>query len=165
MRTLTTPRLNVRPLEARDLEAFYAITGDAEAMRLMGDGQPLTLEQTREWIAVSQRNYALHARGCMAVLERETGAFVGFCGLVASDDRRRIELIYALSPAVWGRGYATEAARAMLEYGATILDTVYASVYPQNAASLRVLEKLGFKQTHVADDGVVHLEFANGGHA
>lgn len=165
MTTLETARLRIRPLETGDLDAFFAITRDPDAMRLMDDGQPLTRERTEEWIQVSQRNYALHSRGCMAVLERTTGAFIGFCGLVANGDQSRIELVYALRPSASGRGYATESARAMLEYGATLMDTIYATVYPQNTASLRVLEKLGFKQIHVADDGVVHFAFTTGGQA
>ncbi len=138
-----------------DLDAFFAICSDAATMRLMGDGLPLTLEQTRQWIDVSQRNYSLHSRGCMAVIERDTNTMIGFCGLVVGDNVGEIELIYGFAPAHWGRGYATESARAMLEYGQTILPRIVASIYPQNKASQRILEKLGFEQTRVDADGTI----------
>ena len=155
MKTLTTPRLSIRALEQGDLAAFHAICGDATAMRLMGDGLPLTLEQTRQWIDVSQRNYELHSRGCMAVIERDTNSMIGFCGLVAGDTSGEIELIYGFAPDHWGRGYATESAGAMLEYGQTILPRIIASIYPQNKASQRILEKLGFVKTRVESDGAI----------
>lgn len=159
MKTLTTPRLSIRALEQGDLAAFHAICGDATAMRLMGDGLPLTLEQTRQWIDVSQRNYELHSRGCMAVIERDTNSMIGFCGLVAGDTAGEIELIYALAPSHWGRGYAFESAGAMLEYGLTILPRIHASIYAANKASQRVLEKLGFAQTRVEPDDTIFFQF------
>jgi [ribosomal protein S5]-alanine N-acetyltransferase len=159
MQTLNTPRLTIRPLEEADLGAFHLICGDAKAMQFMGDGKPLTLEQTQKWIAVSQQNYMLHKRGCMAVIERATNAFIGFCGLVVGD-RQHIELIYAFAPQVWGCGYATEAGAAMVVYGREFIPEIIATVYPENAASLRVLEKIGFRQTHVdADDSGVETAF------
>ena len=158
MKSLTTPRLTIRALEPGDLAAFHAICGDATAMRLMGDGLALTLEQTRQWIDVSQRNYALHQRGCMAVIEQSTNALIGFCGLVAGDTAGEIELIYGFAPSHWGRGYALESAGAMLEYGLTILPRIHASIYAANKASQRVLEKLGFAQTRVEPDGTVFFQ-------
>ena len=158
MKSLTTPRLTIRALEQDDLTAFHAICGDENAMRLMGDGLPLTLEQTQQWITVSQNNYKLHSRGCMAVIERDSNALIGFCGLVAGDTAGEIELIYALAPSHWGRGYATESAGAMLEYGLTILPCINASIYPQNKASRRILEKLGFEETRVELDGTVFFQ-------
>ena len=155
MENLTTPRLTIRALEMSDLEAFHAICGDATAMRFMGNGQPLTVEQTWRWITVSQNNYALHSRGCMAVLERGTNEMIGFCGLVVGDDAGEIELIYGFAPIYWGRGYASESASAMLEYGRTFLPRIHASIYPQNSASQRILQKLGFEQTRVATDGTI----------
>ena len=151
MQTLTTPRLVIRPLEESDLRAFHLICGDEAAMQFMGDGKPLLLEGTQKWIAVSQQNYMLHSRGCMAVIERATNAFIGFCGLVKGDNEH-IELIYAFTPQVWGRGYAAEAGAAMVAYGREFIPEIIATVYPENTASLRVLEKVGFRQTHVNED-------------
>jgi [ribosomal protein S5]-alanine N-acetyltransferase len=151
MQPLTTPRLTIRPLEESDLGVFHLICGDAKAMQFMGDGKPLTLEQTQKWIAVSQQNYALYRRGCMAVIEDATKAFIGFCGLVKGEGEH-IELIYAFTPEVWGRGYATEAGAATVAYGREFIPEIIATVYPENTASLRVLEKIGFRQTHVSTD-------------
>ncbi len=91
----------------------------------------------------------------MAVTMRETNAIIGFCGLVAGDTLGEIELIYAFAPAHWGHGYASESAGAMLEYGQTILPRIHASICPQNKASQRILEKMGFQQTRVEPDGTI----------
>jgi [ribosomal protein S5]-alanine N-acetyltransferase len=144
---IKTARLRIRGLEHADLEPFFAVCGNAEAMQWMGDRQPISFEDTKRWIDISQNNYCQHKRGCMAVCEQESGNLVGFCGLV-SGLGEQIELIYAFLPSVWGRGYATEAASAMLEYSKTILPRVLATIYPDNIPSQRVLEKLGFGYSH-----------------
>jgi [ribosomal protein S5]-alanine N-acetyltransferase len=148
---LETTRLLIRGLEFSDLEPFFALCGNPQAMRWMGDRQPLSLEDTQRWIEVSQDNYTQHQRGCMAVCHKDSGSFIGFCGLVRGFEDQ-IELIYAFLPSVWGRGYATEAARAMLEYSHSILPRVLATIYPQNTASQRVLEKLGFVHSHTSEN-------------
>jgi [ribosomal protein S5]-alanine N-acetyltransferase len=144
---LETARLHIRGLEFSDLEPFFAVCGNSQAMRWMGDRQPLSLSDTRRWITVSQDNYAQHQRGCMAVCEKDSQQLIGFCGLVRGFENQ-IELIYAFLPNVWGRGYATEAASAMLGYSHSILPCVLATIYPENTASQRVLEKLGFVYSH-----------------
>jgi RimJ/RimL family protein N-acetyltransferase len=156
MKTLETKRLTIRPLRKTDLNALFAITGDATVMRFVGNNQPITLEQTRQWIEVSQRNYATKGYGCMAVIERVSGHFIGYCGLVTGEDTNAPEIIYGLMPSVWGKGYATEAARAMLAFGFTdcTLLMIEATADPNNFASLRVLDRLGF--VWAKTDGDVH---------
>jgi [ribosomal protein S5]-alanine N-acetyltransferase len=151
MIVLETSRLRIRGLEFSDLEPFFAVCGNPEAMRWMGDREPLSLEDTRRWIEVSQDNYAQHQRGCMAVCHKSSGELIGFCGLVRGFEDQ-IELIYAFLPRVWGQGYATEAASAMLEYSQTILPRVLATIYPENLPSQRILEKLRFAYSHTANN-------------
>lgn len=158
MKTLKTKRLTIRPLENADLKAFFAVTGDTVVMRFVGDNQPLSLELTQRWIEVSQRNYATKGYGCMAVIETSSTDFIGYCGLVVGEDTNAPELIYAFKPSVWGKGYATEAAHAMLEFGLVDcgLDVIEATADPDNLASVRILEKLGFTwtRTHVDVHGL-----------
>ena len=65
-----TERMLVRQLQADDVDSLYAITGDTELMRHMGDGQPLSRELTAKWVEVSINNYATKGYGCSAVIDK-----------------------------------------------------------------------------------------------
>jgi RimJ/RimL family protein N-acetyltransferase len=80
-----------------------------------------------------------------AVVERETDALIGHCGLRYLEDTSDVELLYGLGRRFWGRGVATEAGRASLGYGfeQAGLSRIVALAKPENAASRRVMEKLG----------------------
>lgn len=84
------------------------------------------------------------------MVEKATGAVIGHCGLLEKEieGRSEIELVYVLAPGVWGRGYATEAGRAIKAYALASLgcDRLVALIHPDNPASERVAEKLGLPQ-------------------
>ena len=152
-----TERLLVRHLQADDVDNLYAITGDAELMRYMGDGQPLSRELTARWVEVSINNYATKGYGCSAVIDKRDGAFIGFCGLVRSEHAEPpddAELIYALRKTYWGQGLATEVAKAMLVYGKQScgLKRIIATIDPENAASIQVANKIGFHFSETVSD-------------
>jgi RimJ/RimL family protein N-acetyltransferase len=152
-----TARLRVRRLAACDLDAMGAVYGDADAMRWVGDAQPLSREACVEWLAVTDRNYATRGYG-MATLQLNGGdAVVGFCGLVHPGGQLEAEIKYALRREFWNQGYASEAAIGMLDYGAHKLGLrrVIATAAPANFASHRVLLKAGFNRVHIRrnDDG------------
>lgn len=152
-----TERLRARLLTPADADALHAVYGDADAMRWVGDGQPLDLATCQRWIGVSQRNYARRGYGMSALELRSTGAVVGFCGIVHPGDQPHAELKYAFVRAQWGQGLATEVAQAMLAYGARAhrLYEIIATAAPDNAASRRVLAKAGMQHvdSHRYDDG------------
>ena len=127
---------------------MLAVYGDAEAMRWVGDGSPLTAEECERWIAVTADNYLRRGYGMFALVERETGGVVGFCGLVHPGGQAEAEIKYAFLRSAWGRGLATEAARALLGYGAAAhgLRQVIATVDPDNHASQQVLAKAGMQR-------------------
>jgi len=158
-----TERLIVRRLAEDDLDAMFAVYGDADTMRWVDDGVPLTLELCEEWVAVTYSNYATHGYGMSALVLRETGTVVGFCGLVHPGGQKLPELKYALLREHWGRGLAGEAANAMIAYGAMAfgMQRILSTVAPANAASIRVLEKAGFRRTDPRrnDDGSETLVF------
>jgi ribosomal-protein-alanine N-acetyltransferase len=146
---LTTPRLHLRPFIAADVDAIHAVYSDPEVMRYVGHGA----HRTRADTTAALRSYAdaLAARGYafVAVIERSTGAVIGDAGLHPLGGRGPdIELGYTLARAVWGRGYATELGRALLEHAFTALGAprVVAQVEPENRASRHVLEKLGMTE-------------------
>ena len=164
-----TARLIGRHLRESDVDALFAVYGDAEAMRWVGDGEPLTRAQCMEWVAVSERNYRTRGYGMSALVDRADGQTIGFCGLVHSAGQAEAELKYAFRREYWGRGLATEAAQAMLAYAQQELGLRHAiaTAYPQNLASLRVLRKAGMHPapTRTESDGTVICCFAWQTHA
>jgi RimJ/RimL family protein N-acetyltransferase len=143
-------RLTYRPLAAGDLDAFAGLVQDAHIRRYMMDGQVLPASWAATKIAVSAALFDRLGVGLWIVHERKTGALVGFCGfLVLPDVHAAPELVYALREPFTGRGYATEMARAAVAearaHGA--FREILASVDAVNAASVRVLQKLGFQPT------------------
>lgn len=156
-----TARLIGRHLEPDDLEPMAAVYGDADAdaMRWVGDGQPLDRAGCLRWLEITADNYRRRGYGMCALVEKTTATTVGFCGLVHPDNQPEAEIKYALARDYWGRGYATEAACALLAYGASAhgLYRVFATTAPENTASHRVLEKAGMMATDLLenDDGSV----------
>jgi ribosomal-protein-alanine N-acetyltransferase len=140
-----TDRLACRRWSPQDFDALYAVYSDVEAMRWVGDGQPITKSECEEWFLVTERNYATRGYGMFTVLGRTTAEVVGFAGLVHPGGQVDAEIKYALSRSNWGQGLATEIVHALLRYGATEhgLVRVVATVAAENEASQRVLLKCG----------------------
>jgi RimJ/RimL family protein N-acetyltransferase len=152
-----TERLLVRHFTPDDLDDFAALCADPQVMRYVDDGQGLPRETVAYWIEVCQQKYATRGYGTSAVFEKASGKFVGYCGVVRAPDRDFDELIYVFNGAFWGKGYAVEVGAAMLCYvfQRTLLDRIYATIDPDNAASIRVATKLGFQflRTETEPDG------------
>lgn len=140
-----TDRLIARRIEPADATAMHAVYGDENAMRWVGDGVPLDLAQCKQWVEVTHRNYAARGYGMFALVSRQSGEVIGFCGLVHPGGQPEAEIKYALRREFWGRGLASEAAAAMLAAGASRfgLRRVIATTAPENTASHRVLLKAG----------------------
>lgn len=147
MRVAETDRLIIRYLRAEDLDDLFEICGDPEIMRYVGDSRPLTRELTERWIEKSQENYRKYGFGCFAVTAKEDGRLIGYCGLVNPTSDSVAEIIYGFRKQHWGRGLASEAAKAMLEFGLRQcgLRRVIATIDPDNHASIRIVEKWGMK--------------------
>lgn len=151
---LLTERLALRPLGAVDLDDMLAVYGDADAMRWVGDGRPITGDACREWIDKTAANFAARGYGMCALVDRDTGAVAGFAGLVHPGGQEQVEIKYALRRARWGQGLATEAVAALLAHGRERfgLRRVEATTAPENAASHRVLEKVGMERGELRAD-------------
>lgn len=154
---LMTERLLVRRWVPDDREPMLRIYGDAEAMRWVADGVPLTQQQAANWLEVTANNYRQRGYGMYTVTLRNGGSVIGFCGLVHPDDQDKPEVKYAFAREHWGHGYASEVVCALLPYAAEKLGLkqIIATVAPDNAASRRVLSKAGMKliDTLPEDDG------------
>ncbi len=153
----TTQRLFVRQFQPDDLDDFAALCADPQVMHFVGDGATLPRSEVERWIRICQEKYATRGYGTSAVFEKATGAFIGYCGVVRAPGNDFDELIYVYHVTAWGKGYATEAGRAMIEYvfGRSALDRIYATIHPDNAASIHVATKLGFRydRQEIDEDG------------
>jgi ribosomal-protein-alanine N-acetyltransferase len=144
-----TERLAHRPLAPEDVDEMARLHADPQTMRYIGQGQPRTHAQTRELLEFVLGQYRDYRLGLFATLEKATGRFVGRCGIIVWHIQgvMETEVAYLIDRACWGRGYATEAAGAFLAkalaHPAWPTDYVVSFIRPENAASLRVAEKIG----------------------
>ncbi len=146
---LETARLRIRPLREADFEALYRIFCDAEMMRWVGQGTAFSRIEARERLLKHIERMATTGYGLLAVELKETGEVIGDSGLFPVEgDPPEVEVAYHFVREHHGRGYATEAARAVLEYGfgAMGLERIVAFCYPENIASKRVMLKIGMRE-------------------
>lgn len=140
---LTTPRLQIRPFQLHDWPAVYAYMKDPAVTHYLEEGQ-MTSEQTQVWLArqTGERPKAF------AVVLQSTNELIGHIGFHEWFHPRIYELSWAMHRDHQGRGYATEAAAALLPYGFETLGVqrVIATCQPENVASWRVMEKLGMQR-------------------
>jgi RimJ/RimL family protein N-acetyltransferase len=151
----STPRLDVRRWRQADIDDLFGVYADAEVMRWVGDGRPITRAECEQWLQVTWANYARRGYGMFALELLDTGLLVGFAGIVHPGDQVEAEVKYALLRAHWGCGLATEAVLGLLAYGRDIhgLTRIIATAAPQNHASHRVLEKAGLRRSLLRDNG------------
>ncbi len=146
MKKLETDRLVLRPLVPEDAAAIFRIVSDPENVRFLGSISA-SVDQVRGYIERHVAENAPLDLGFCAVKLRSTGEVIGRAGLFVSniDHKDEIELAYLFGKSHWRCGYATEAARAFVEYGDEIgAARIIAIVHPNNAPSIRVAEKAGF---------------------
>jgi RimJ/RimL family protein N-acetyltransferase len=144
--TLDTPRLILRMFREADFEAYYArIASDADVMRYLGEGRTLSRSEAWRQMAMIVGHWHLRGYGMWAVEERSTGELVGRIGLFEPEGWPDFELGWVLARTHWGHGYATEGARRVLDHAFTDMGRrhVISLIYPDNAASIRVAERLG----------------------
>lgn len=141
---LRTPRLLLRPARMEDLPAIHAVLSEPRAMRYWSTPPHDTIEQSRAWLASMVE--VDRASNADFVIERE-GAVIGKAGCW-----RMPEIGFILHPDHWGRGLAREAVAAVIDHVFAQFDipAITADVDPRNAASLRMLGRLGFVETHRA---------------
>ena len=149
-----TERFVVRRWRDSDLPDLMAVYGDADAMKWVGDGQPITEEECREWLVVTRRNYEKRGYGMFAVEFRSEPGAIGFCGIVHPGGQEEAEVKYAYLRRCWGQGIATEVLRGLIRYGAGAhsLSRMIATTAPENAASHAVLIKAGMGRGELRSD-------------
>lgn len=147
---LETARLTLRRLTEADVDNLFALDSDPAVMRFLSGGAPTPREViAREILPRFLGYYERYAGmyGVWAAIEKASGDFVGWFSFHPQDDGTPGEaaLGYRLRRSAWGKGYATEGARALIRKGFTELGAarVIAATYQDNLASRRVMEKAG----------------------
>ncbi|MGJ7918605.1 GNAT family N-acetyltransferase [Massilia sp. LXY-6] len=163
--TLSTGRLLLRWMTEDDIAGHYAVFSDPVVTRYWS-GEPWTdIEQARQAIAATMAAYADGSGLRLAIVLRDSAELIGNVTLHHFfEQNRRCEIGYALASKHSGQGHATEALRAVIQYGFDTLDLnrIEADIDPRNAASARVLEKLGFrKEGYMPERWIVSGEFAD----
>jgi RimJ/RimL family protein N-acetyltransferase len=163
--TLHTARLCLRPFSGADADALFALHSSAYVLRYW-DSPPWEERERAERFIAACRQMAEEGSGARLAIERVAdGAFIGWCVLSRwNPDHRSAALGYCLDDAAWGHGYATEAARALLDWAFATLDLnrVQAETDTRNVASARVLEKLDFlREGTLREDCVVNGEVSD----
>jgi RimJ/RimL family protein N-acetyltransferase len=146
---LLTKRLRLTPLSADDFDELAAMYSDPEVMLgTSGAAVPRTRAESMEWLTRTLTSSSAGVgRQTFRVDECDTGAFLGRCGLRPDAHTLHTELAYAFVRRAWGRGIATEAAKAVLEWGFSAgVTRVVGCVLAANVASQRVLENVGMER-------------------
>jgi ribosomal-protein-alanine N-acetyltransferase len=143
--TLSTSRLTLRPLEAADAQTLHRIYQTEGVLRYFPNPNPPPMERVERFIAGQHEQWEKFGYGNWGVLPEGQKEIIGWAGLQFLPELNETEVGFLLDRPFWGKGYATEAALASLQFGFEnfALDHIIALVHPQNAASLRVIQKCG----------------------
>lgn len=144
--TLETERLLLRPFTAADAPHVQRLAGDrAVASTTLTIPHPYEDGMAEQWIAMHEEEFARGSAVILAIVRRADDALLGTIGITLNAAHARGELGYWIGTPYWGRGYCTEAARAMLRYAfeTLALHRVHACHFARNPASGRVLQKIG----------------------
>jgi RimJ/RimL family protein N-acetyltransferase len=142
---IRTARLVLRGFEERDLDPYAAMQADAEVMRFISPSGPRDRAVTWRDMAQAIGHWRLRGHGLWVLEEAEGGAFLGRAGIIRPEGWPEIELAYSLARPAWGRGFATEAGRAALDwaFGALGVARVASFIAAGNLASQAVARRLG----------------------
>jgi len=162
-RILETPRLLLRHLERADLEPLHALYRDPDIRQYFPDGTR-TLEETRRELEFFLNGHPRAPElGLWATIEKESGAFLGRCGLLPweIDGRREVELAFMIDKRRWGEGFATEASLGIIDYaaGSPDLDRLICLIHADNARSIAVAGRVGmrFERQYTDEHGPCHI--------
>ncbi len=158
MPSIETERLRLRMVSRDDLDDLARLFADPDVVKYVGDGQPATREDAAKTVESMTAHWQKHGFGRWIIADKVSGAFLGFGGLRSLFGSP--EVVYHLAKQSWGKGLATELARAALRYGFEDrgFDRIVAIAKRANTASIHVMEKLGMefeKQAHYYDLDVV----------
>lgn len=147
---IETERLILRTWEQKDAEPYFHINQDPKVLEFLRG--PLTMQQINDFIPAVNQHQEKHGYTLWATELKETGQLIGFVGLNYTDwpapFTPAVEIGWRLGSQYWQKGYATEAAKASLDYGfkKCKLQEIVSFTVPANIRSIRVMEKIGLKR-------------------
>ena len=146
---LETDRLILRHQIPSDLNELWALYQDPEIIKYIPDA-PRSREEAKEELEWHRNGHPKYPEfGLWATIYKQTGNFIGRCGLLPwlIDGQNEVEVAYTIAQAYWGKGLATEAAQGILNYGfgKLNLSRLICLIDPENVASQKVAEKIGMK--------------------
>ena len=148
MQIVETPRLILRFFTSRDLEAVTPILSDPQVMQFSIIGVH-NQKQIRQFIEQRLLSYLECGFGLYAVIYKQNQELIGYCGFFVQkiDGQQEVEIGYRFATKYWGQGLATEAAKAVCEYGKQKFNfkRFVCLIEPANARSIRVAQKLGME--------------------
>ncbi len=142
-----TERLFFREFTELDVHLFVDLNSNPEVVKYTGDVALNNEEEAMVILCYVLNQYQENGYGRLAVFEKESKEFIGYCGLKFHPEEGETDIGYRLKKKFWGKGYATEASRACLKMGFNTfnLERIVAHAMSENIDSIRVLEKLGMK--------------------
>lgn len=149
MPEIETARLILRPFNLSDFTDYHhRLTSDVEVMQTLLPGKALSPEETELFFNRFFEHWKRHQFGVWILRDKENGELIGQCGLRwCYEYSPEIEMVYAIAKYHWGKGIASEAAKASIKYGFEQLkpNKIMAIAAPTNLASQRVMQKVGLK--------------------
>lgn len=144
---MRTARLFLRPYQRTDIDTLHRLWTDPGVRQYLWDDRIIPRQLAAGVVEGSLTDWTTHGLGQWVVCRPGSDEVIGFCGFRWGEAGTPPELLYGLSPTYWGRGLATEAARAVLTYAFQQLgiERVWAATDPPNVASIRVMERLGMR--------------------
>ena len=142
-----TERLRLREMYPGDAEAMFNLNSDPEVIQYTGDNRFPTVEAAKIFLSGYRKVYEKWKSGRLICELKTTGEIIGWAGLKFLEKENVTDVGYRFYKKFWGNGYATEAAKASIAYGFSVLklERIIAHARKENIASLRVLEKCGMK--------------------
>ena len=155
MKILETERLLLRHLVLEDLDSLYELYRDPQVTRFIPDA-PTSIEETREELEWFLNGHPNHPElGLWATIYKESGRFIGRCGLLpwTIEGKQEVEVATTIAREFWGLGLGTEAAQAVLDYAFDQLhiERLICLIEPENTASQRVASKIGMSLEREVD--------------
>jgi len=163
-----TPRLILREMVESDVDGFFELDSDPEVHRFLGNHTVKSKEECTAVIKYVRQQYVDFGIGRWAVIEKQSGSFIGWAGIKfvteeVNGHKNYYDLGYRFIRKYWGKGFATESALASFNYATEVLSLIqlYAATHKQNFASQKVLTKLGFQfRNEFNYDGAIHFWYS-----
>ncbi len=140
-----TERLLLREITYEDKDELFELHTDPEVQKWTGEPVVESMKEIEEAIAGRHNDYKQYGFGRLATIQKATNEFIGWAGLTYLPEFDKIDIGYRFKKKYWGRGFATEASKAIIDHGFNVLklDLIIAIAMPENKASIRVMEKAG----------------------